>query len=115
METNLHHLYWTARDWRKYRLSSEIRNHELSKYEMVVGVHNELHAYVPPETAPSAAVGRMVLGNLLDLPDHYSALDASKLLVDELYGTEAQHISDHLYRQIPFLELSAKAMKRRHV
>ena len=116
MEVNKHHLYWTRKSWESYGLSKQIRNHELSIQPMVIPIHNELHAYVEPIKPPtSASMARMVLGNILELPSSYTALDAAKSLRDDLYDTEAQYISDHLNRQIPFLELSARALKQRRV
>ena len=114
METNEHHEFWEARQWRKYRLSAQIRNHELSKSIMAVPIHNELHSYTPPMLPPTAEIGRLVLSHLNQLPMRYTSLDAAKSIYNELHE-EAPEVSEHIGRQIPFLLLSAKALKQRRI
>ena len=115
VETNRHHLWWNRKDFDHYKLSSEVRNHPQSIQEMVIPIHNELHHYVQPISPPSAKVSRMILQGIHDANPRYSALDTAKSLVQDLYDTEASEYADHLDRQIPFMELSLKAMKQRHI
>ena len=115
MEQNRHHLFWQRRDWEAYKLSSEIRNNPLSIQMMNVGIHKELHFNVQPIAPPSAPVARMILQDIYKLNPRYTALDAAKSLEYSLQDTEAQEYADHLGKQIPFMELSVNAMKRRSV
>lgn len=114
METSLHHLYWQARDWKKYNLANLIRTHELSKQIMRVSDHRELHAHCPPTAPPSAAMARTLLSHIYDLPRSYKALDAVKSIYYELPDVMPEY-AEHVGRQIPYLELSAKALRRRVV
>lgn len=114
-ETNIHHLHWTRKEHNRYKVSSLVRGHELSQMEMLIPIHGDLHFHCPPVHAPSYELGRTVLTSLMELPSRYSALDAAKSLRDELEDTDGQYLSDHLGRQIPFLELSARALKQRRV
>jgi len=82
---------------------------------MDVTLHNELHANVEPIRPPGAYLARVVLQNILELPKRYTALDGAKSLLESLDDTDGQYLSDHLNRQIPYLELSAKALRQRHV
>lgn len=81
---------------------------------MEVGTHRELHVYCRPIEPLSAPMARIVLANLSDIPRHYGALDTAKALRDDLYDT-VPDISEHLGRQIPFMELSARALRTRSV
>ena len=82
---------------------------------MTLPIHNELHHYVGPISPPSAHIARLILQNIYPLKDSYTGLDTAKSLVQDLYDTEASEYADHLDRQIPFMELSLRAMKRRIV
>mgnify|MGYP006346174111 FL=1 len=112
-ETDIHHMHFTRREHNKQTVAKNIRNHELSKIEMYVPVHRELHQYVQPIQPLAPAIGRTALILLNELDDRYRPLDAAKALYDELYDTDAHEIAEHLGRQIPFFELSARALKRR--
>lgn len=112
-ETNLHHHFWTRSNWTERKVNKLIRDHPLSKSEMVVGIHNELHRYVEPVQAPvTREMGERVLWLIRDMPSYYTPIDASKSLREELYDTDAEYIAEQLNRQIPFLELSARALKQ---
>lgn len=115
VETNRHHLWWQRRNFEAFKLSSEIRNHPLSIQVMTLPIHAELHHHVEPIAPPSAPVARMILQNIYKLNPRYTALDAAKSLEYSLQDTEAQEYADHLGKQIPFMELSVNAMKRRSV
>lgn len=104
-----------AREWRKYRMAQLIRCSGIMQSLMVVDIHNDLHAHVPPIPPPSADGSRLILNHLEDMPRRYTPLDVAKSLRTDLRGTEAGELSTHLGRQIPFLELSARALKRRHI
>lgn len=81
---------------------------------MVVSIHKELHAHVPPITPPEASTAKFLLNHINELPSYYASLDAAKSIYDELYD-EAPEYSEHLGKQIPFLKLSAIALARRVV
>lgn len=114
-KTNLHHQWWNRKDFNKFTLSNEIRNHPQSIQEMLVPIHNELHHYVEPISPPSARIARMILQNIYETKGSWSALDTAKRLYNNLADTEADEYAQHLDRQIPFIELSLKAMKQRHI
>ena len=115
-ESDIHHLYWTRAEWSKQRVNKLIRENPFSKVQMYIQVHRELHRYVEPVEPPvERRMSEMVLGIVRDIPKHYEPLDAVKLMRDELYDTEAEYLSNHLDRQIPFLELSARALRQRRV
>ena len=112
MEKNLHHIWYQARDFKRYNLSNLIRTHEQSKVVMTVHEHNELHANCPPIAVPSARLARKVLALINEEPTSHTPLDTVKMLSDELYD-DAEDYSDFLYKQIPFIELSNRALRRR--
>lgn len=112
--TNIHHHFYTRADYNRTKVGKLIRNHELSKSEMLVPIHNELHRYVEAVEAPITRVmAERVLFIIRELPIRYTSLDAAKTLRDSLYDTDLDYLSDQLNRQIPFLELSRKALARR--
>ena len=82
---------------------------------MDITLHNELHANVEPIRPPGASLAREVLQNILELPTRYTALDGARSLLETFDNTDGQYLSDHLNRQIPYLELSARALKQRHI
>ena len=82
---------------------------------MYVPVHNELHHYIRPIEPPAANVARIILSSLNGVPARYDALETAKSLVQELWDTEASEYAEHLDKQIPFMELSKNALKRRRV
>ena len=112
METNLHHIWYQARDFKRYNLSNLIRTHEQSKVVMTVHEHNELHANCPPIDVPSAHLARKVLALINNEPTSHTPLDTVKMLSEELYD-DAEDYSDFLHRQIPFIQVSIDALKRR--
>lgn len=105
-----HHFHYTRREHLEKKLNKLIREHPLSGQIMLRPIHNDLHANVeavrPQQTRRMSA---MVLNMLNDMKGSYTALDAAKFLSDQ----EITDLSPHLFRQIPFLELSASAIKRR--
>ena len=114
-ETDLHHLWWTRAEHNKTSIHKALRNHPLSKQEMSIPWHRELHVHIRPITPVQPRIAKIALNMLNDLPAHYTALDASKSLYEELYDTEAHEVAEHLGRQIPFFELSQKALRKRRV
>lgn len=113
-ETDNHHLWWTRADWNKTKINKLIRNEPNSQVEMYIPEHRELHRFVEPITPPVIReMSERVLILTRELPGHYSALDKVKSLRDDLCKGETKYLSEHLGRQIPFLELSGNALKRR--
>lgn len=105
-----HHFHYTRREHLETKLNKLIRNHPLSGVVMLRPIHNDLHAEVPPvRPQQTLRMSAEVLNMLNDMKGSYTPLDAAKALSE----VEIPDLSEHLFRQIPFLELSASAMKRR--
>lgn len=111
-ETDLHHLFWTRANWNKQRLTKQIRDASISKVEMYVPAHRELHRHTEPIAPPGFEMSKKVLQIVQELPTHYSALENVQNLRDNLLEVD-EDLSNHLDRQIPFIELSTRALKRR--
>lgn len=108
--TNLHHHFWTRRDWTERKIDKLVRDHELSKSIMMIPIHSELHRFVEPIKPPiEREMSERVFRMLQDARGSYTPLDAAKMIVD----AELPELSDHLNRQIPFLELSKSALTKR--
>ena len=109
-ETNIHHHFYTRRDWTERKIDALVRNHELSKSIMLIPIHNELHSYVDPIKPPvEREMSERVFRLLQDSKGSYTSLDAAKMLRD----AELPDLSEHIGKQIPFLELSKNAFARR--
>lgn len=81
---------------------------------MPVALHNELHANIEPAERPTKKVGHFILDRLKSQPNRYTNLDRMKDMSERLYDRDWA-LSDVLDRQIPFIELSMEAMKKRLV
>lgn len=111
-ESDIHHHFFTRADWTKRKVDKLVRDHPLSKSLMHIPEHVDLHRYVEPLKPPvERYMSELVLRTLRAMPEQYMSLDAAKSLVD----LDLHEISQHLNRQIPFLELSASALKRRMI
>lgn len=109
---NIHHHFWTRADWTTRKIDKLVRDHELSKSIMDMGIHCDLHRYVEPIKPPiEREMSGRVFRLLNDMKGSYTALDAAKMLADY----NLPDLSEHLNQQIPFLELSKKALARRYI
>ena len=109
---NLHHHFFTRADWKTRKIDKLVRDHELSKSIMDMGIHSDLHRFVEPIKPPiERAMSERVFGLLNNMKGSYTPLDATKMLIDY----DLPDISEHLNKQIPFLELSKDALRKRVV
>lgn len=107
---NIHHAFWTRADWHKRKIDKLVREHDLSKIVMDIGIHSDLHRFVEPIKPPiERAMSERVFLLLNDMKGSYTPLDAVKSLSE----SNLPDLSEHLNKQIPFLELSRDALKRR--
>lgn len=110
--TNLHHHFWTRRDWTERRIDKLVRDHPLSKSIMDIRIHSELHRHVEPVKPPvEREMSSRVFRMLQDAKTSYTPLDAAKMMAD----AGIPELSSHLRKQIPFLELSKEALRKRVV
>jgi hypothetical protein len=114
METNLHHSFWKRADYNSERTSRLVRNDGRTHFIMPVALHRELHANIEPVERPTEQVGRFILDRLKSQPRRYTNLDRMKDMSERLHDRDWA-LSDVLDRQVPFIELSVEAMKRRHL
>lgn len=115
METNRHHLFWTKAEYNKGNVTRLIRNHHLSIQEMVVDIHRDLHANIAPVSPPEIKVARGVLFLLNNAHRRSKPLYMANKISESLHDTEADYLATQLDEQIPFIELSLEAMKKRHI
>lgn len=112
-ESDIHHLFWTRADWNAGKVTKLIRNERSSMIEMHKQTHMELHRHVEPVKPPvEREMAEKVLWAIRNLPTRYEGLDAVKAMRDAI-RPEAEYLSDHLGRQVPFLELSKEALSKR--
>jgi hypothetical protein len=109
--TNEHHHFWQRREYLKTPTTTRVREHILSKTRMVVPVHNELHNYIDPLPPPNKEMAKFILERLDSYPATYTSLDAIQAVADDIYD-DLPDLSRQLTQQVPFLKLSARALKR---
>lgn len=113
-ETNLHHLYWERRRWNAVSSNKLLRNDKSSQIELHVPAHRELHCHVEPLLPPIIGVmAKKALELVHGLETPYSGLDAVRKMADTFEENELFDFSEHLNRQIPYIELSVEALRKR--
>lgn len=109
-EVDYHHFNYTRAQYCSTKLGKLIRDHVLSGMIMLKPIHVDLHRNVEPSKPPESLLMReKVYGMLQNAKGSYEPLDAAKMMSE----AGIPELSDNIRRQIPFLELSVNAMKRR--
>jgi len=109
---NLHHSFWSKREYNKRPLPSQIRNHPAMIHRIPIVDHRELHANIYQPRVISPELARIALQHLKhqdgapQLDRYYSLSDTFDHLSRRVgkLAMEAGYFTDHMEMQLPYLE-----------
>jgi hypothetical protein len=111
-EHNLHHTFWSKREYNKRPLPSRIRNHPAMIHRIPIVDHRELHANINQPRVISPELARIALEHLErhqtapQIERFYSLSDTFEFISRRVgkLAMEAGYFTDHMEMQLPYLE-----------